>query len=118
MQQLLWLETLLKASGGVVLLLLPLTACRILGLPKPQTGLWPRLLGALLLGVAAASYAEGVGWRGIGPTGLILINLISAGAIFALLVLRRAATTGRGRLVLGALAGLLVLLSLMEIAHI
>ncbi|MCV0369335.1 MAG: ABC transporter permease [Filomicrobium sp.] len=113
-----WLETLLKATGGAVLLLLPLTACRILGLPKPQTGFWPRLLGALLLGVAAASYAEGVGWRGIGPTGLILINFISASAIFALLVLQRAAETARGRLVLSVLAGLLVLLSLLEIAHI
>lgn len=118
MQQLLWLETLLKAAGGAVLLLAPLVACRILGLPKPQTGLWPRLLGAVLIGVAAASYAEGAGWHGLGLAGSVLINLIAAGVLFALLVIGSPAPTSRGRLALAILAGLLTLLALVEIALI
>jgi hypothetical protein len=118
LQQILWLETLLKASGAFVLLLAPLSACHLLGLPKPQTALWPRLLGAVLLGLAAATYAEGIGWDGLGLVGLILVNLIAAAVILVLLVLAKAAPTARGSLTLGVLAGLLSLLSLVEIAFI
>lgn len=118
MQQLIWLETLLKASGGAVLLLAPLTACRVLGLPRPPTGLWPRLLGAVLVGVAAASYAEGAGWSGLGLAGSVLINFVAAGAIFALLVLGSPAPTRRGRIALSALAGSLAFIALVELAFI
>ncbi|MDX2289655.1 MAG: ABC transporter permease [Hyphomicrobiaceae bacterium] len=119
MQQLLWFETLLKGSAGLVLLLLPLTAAHILGLPKPHSGLWPRLLGALLLGIAAAAYIEGAASssRGLGLAGCAAINLIGAGTIISLLVLDAAAASIRGRAIMALLAGLLVLLSLFQIAH-
>ena len=39
MQQLLWIETLLKLVPGLLLALAPLTTLRILGLPRPDTGL-------------------------------------------------------------------------------
>ncbi len=120
MQQLLWVETLLKGSGGLVLLLLPLTAAHLLGLSKPPSGLWPRLLGSVLLGLAAATYIEGAtgASRGLGIAGCAAINLIAAGAILSMLVLGGAASTVRGRAILALLAGLLVLLSLFEIANV
>ncbi len=59
MQQLLWLETLLKFSAGVLLAILPMMTVRLLGLPRPDSGFWPRVCGALLIGIAAALFLEG-----------------------------------------------------------
>jgi hypothetical protein len=70
----------------------------------------------VLVGVAAASYAEGAGWHGLGLAGSVLINLIAAAVIFALLVLGNPAPTSRGRAALSALAGLLLLLAFVELA--
>jgi len=116
--QLLWLETLLRFSAGVVLLIVPLTAARVLGLPLPQALLWPRLLGALLVGMAAAIVLEGSvsGSRGLGLGGLVPINLISAAVIITLLVLQRGSQTRRGKLFLWTLAVVLVILGAFEIA--
>ena len=52
MQQLLWFEVILKASAGLTLLLIPLTAIAVSGMQKPETGFWPRLLGAVVLAIA------------------------------------------------------------------
>ena len=116
-QQLLWLETLLRFSAGAVLLVLPVTAARILGLPIPQALLWPRLLGALLVGMSAATLLEGSGSTasGLGPGGLVLINLVTAGILIALLVLERACQTRRGKIFLWALAIVLIGLGILEI---
>lgn len=118
LHQLLWLETLLKLAGGLVLIIAPNAAARVLGLPSARPSLWPRLLGAVLIGLAAATYIEGAlpGSRGLGLGGAIAINLASAAMIFSLVVLNRGVETGRGRVALSLLAGLLVLLSLFEIA--
>ncbi len=116
--QLLWLETLLRLSSGLVLLIMPTTTARVLGLPLPQALLWPRLLGALLIGMAAATLLEGsvAGSRGLGLGGLVVINLIGAAVIIALLVLERGSQTRRGKLFLWALALGLVALGVLEIA--
>ena len=118
-QQLLWIETLLKLTGGLVLMLLPLTTIRVLGLQRTDGGFWPRLLGAVLLGLAAASYVEGAtpGSRGLGLAGSVLINLSGAGMLIVLLALDRASPSSRGRLLLWIVAVLLVALSFVEIAH-
>lgn len=118
LQQILWLETLLKACAAIVLLLAPLSASHVLGLPRPGTALWSRLLGAVLLGIAAATYAEAAGWDGLGLVGLVLINLIAAALIAGLLILAKAAPTRRGRILLGLLAAQLAIFSLVEIAFI
>jgi len=119
-EQLLFLELLLKLSGGLILLLVPLTACRVFGLPKPQSGLWPRLLGCVLVGIAGALYVEGAvdGVRGLGLGGLIAINLIAAMSIFGILIINSAGQNQVGRFILAVLAALLVLLSLIELAYL
>ena len=116
-QQLLWIELLLKGSAGPGLLIVPLTVSRLLGLPVPGSGFWPRLAGALLLGLAAAILVEGRGGRGLGLAGLMVINVVAAGALACLLVLRGAATTGRGKMGLWVLAVTLLLLALLELPH-
>jgi hypothetical protein len=75
-QQLLWLETLLKFVPGLLLALAPLTTLRVLGLPRPETGFWPRLCGALLIGIAGALFLEGTSrGHGLSLAGCIVINL-------------------------------------------
>ena len=101
MQQILWFEVLLKAAAGLALVLLPLTAIRTVGMQKPETGFWPRLLGAVVLGIAGGvfvtlQYPQAHG--GIGPAGLIPINLGGGGAMIGHLILGNAAPTRRGRL--------------------
>lgn len=118
-QQLLWIDTLLKLSGGLILALAPLTISRALGLPTGESGFWPRLLGAVLIAIAGAIYVEGKGGgpRGLGLGGLVVINLLSATWLMALLVMRAAAQTVRGKLILWLLAAVLIVLSLFELAQ-
>lgn len=120
-QQLLWIEIILKAAAGLTLVLVPLTAIRIVGMQRPETGFWPRLLGAVVLGIAAGvfmtlQYPDVRG--GIGPAGLIPINLFGAGAMIAPLILGTAAPTKRGKAFILANAVVLVTLAFLEIAHI
>ncbi len=121
MQQLLWIEIFLKAAAGVTLVLIPLSAIRITGLQRPETGFWPRLLGAVVLGVAAAiliSLHFPNAHGGLGPAGLIPINLAGAGAMIAALIMGAAAPTRRGKLFIAANAAVLLALAFTEISHI
>ena len=118
-QQLLYIETILKLSGGVVLLLLPLTACSVFGLPKPQTGLWPRLLGTVLIGIAGATYVEGATTvRGLGMAGCLIINMVAVASILTLLTFGAAGSSRRARGVLALLAVALLFLSFLELGQI
>ncbi len=116
--QLLWLEVVLKLSAGVVLLVAPAATAAVLGLPRPGSGFWPRLLGAVLVGLAAASALYGflLPGRGLSLAGSLAVNLASAALLFATLMLGPPPSR-RGRAVLWLLTGLLLLLSLFEIAH-
>lgn len=119
MHQLLWLETVLKLAGGLALLLAPLTLIRVLGLPAAASAYWPRMLGAVLVGIAAAAFIEGAwsGSRGLGLAGLVLINLAGAAGIATMALFGGGAPTRRGRFFLGSVALLLFVLALVEIAY-
>lgn len=121
MQQLLWFEVVVKGAAGLTLLLVPLTAIRITGMHRPETGFWPRLAGGLLLGIAGATYvtlqfpdARG----GLGPAGLIPINLAAASAMVAPLIMGTAAPSRRGKAFTLVNALVLLTLAFLEIAHI
>lgn len=120
MHQLLWIETLLKVAGGVLLALAPLTTIKLLGLPTPATAFWPRILGGVLIGIGAAAYIEGAwdGARGLDVAGLIVINVSSAAILAITLIFGGGAQTRRGTAVLWSLIVLLVVLVLFEIAHV
>lgn len=119
LQQLLWSEVILKGVAGIVLALLPGYASAITGLPNSTGGFWPRMVGALLLGIAGALLLQGTfpNIRTITPAGLIALNLAGAGMLVTLLVLGKASLTRRGRIALWALTAALALLSLIEIAY-
>jgi hypothetical protein len=118
-QQLLWFETLLKLAGGAALVLAPLVTIKLLGLPPATNGFWPRLLGAVLIGLAAATFIEGAleGSRGLGLAGSIVINIASAAVIALAGLFGGGAPTRRGTFTLSALVVLLLVLALVEIAH-
>ena len=120
MQQLLWLETLLKLAGGLSLLVAPVTLSRLLGLPLPGASLWPRLLGAVLCGLAAATFIEGTrpNAGSLGLVGCIAINLTAAALLAVVTGLGMGAETRRGRVVLWGLVALLIILVLFEIAAV
>ena len=119
MQQLLWLEILLKLAAGTALMLLPLATIKVLGLAPSPTGFWPRVVGALLIGISAALFVEGAweGSRGLGLAGLIIINLLSAAVVALAALFGGGAPTRRGSFVLWVLVVLLFVLALFEIAH-
>lgn len=120
MQQILWVEIILKTVAGGLLFLAPLTTATLLGLERPNTGFWPRVLGAVSLGIAAGIWiglqvptARGA----IGPAGLIALNFATAAALIAPLILGTAAPSRRGKLVVVIAAILLLALAFLEIAH-
>lgn len=117
MQQLLWLETLLKFFPGVMLALAPMTTLRALGLPRPDNGFWPRICGALLIGIAAALFLEGTSaGHGLGLAGVVIVNLCGIALLATMLVLERGPTSRRGRIAVWLTVCALVIFSVVEIA--
>lgn len=117
MQQLLWLETLIKFFPGLFLTLAPATTLRLLGLPRSDSAFWPRICGVLLVGVAAAVFLEGMSiGHGLGAAGLVVINLCGASVLATMLVLERGPASVRGRVAVWLAVCLLVTMSLIEIA--
>ena len=119
MQQILWLDVMLKAAVGGVLLVAPLMTCSLAGLERPATPFWPRLVGGLVLGIAGAAFvalrlpdARG----GLGAAGLIAINLGTAAAILVPLILGSAAPTRRGQVIVVVNLMVLLVLAFAEIA--
>ena len=117
LQQLLWLEILLKASVGLSLLLAPRTLAKMLGLPSADEPFWPRLLGGTLIGLATAILVElrlqpG---RSLGLTGIVAINLCVAVVLGGLVILGKAGSTRRGRASVGLAAVVLTLIALVAI---
>jgi len=75
-QQLLWIEACLKLAGGLALVTAPRGLARLRGLPSADDRFWPRLLGGVLIGLAAASLIEGrrPGAGGLGVAGSIAVT--------------------------------------------
>ena len=120
MQQLLTVEFLLKLAAGLMLVLAPLGVIKLLGLPRAETGFWPRLLGALLIGLAGALYVEGraPGSHGLGLTGCVIVNFFAVSMLGGMLALEAGPPSARGRAVVWAIVVLLVCLSVLEIINL
>lgn len=110
---------MLKLSAGLPLAILPMTTLRLLGLPRPDTGFWPRVCGALLVGIAAALFLEGTSTgHGLGLAGVVVINLCGVALLATMLVLERGPQSVRGRTAVWLTVCVLVTLSAFEIAVI
>jgi len=122
--QLLWLETLLKGSIGLIMMVAPITAAKIAGLPHNNSAFWARLFGASLIGIAAAFAIEGyaqvnaaITARGLGLGGAVVINLITILSLLGTLIFKGVASR-RGLLLIWLLTALLAFLMLLEIANL
>jgi hypothetical protein len=117
--QLLWIEVVAEASFGLLLLALPGLLIKILGLPEAGTSFWPRLLGGLLAGAAAATLLGLAGWSktGLGLGGHVAINVILSLTMLSTLMLGPGPSTRRGRVGLWVVALALLALAFVEIAH-
>lgn len=120
MQQLLWIETLLKLSAGLVLVVAPQTVIKVFGLPRSEASFWPRLLGALLIGIAGALFVEGSqrGSLGLGLGGSVVVNLTGALMMGIMIAADAGPPSTRGRVLVGVLIAVLLLLSAIEMALI
>ena len=119
-QQLLWLEIILKGGTGLALLLAPSPLARLIGLPPVGAPFWPRALGSVLVGLAiAAAFGVGLGrTNGLGLAGAAVVNVAAAVFIVAELTIGAPGLARRGRLFLWLLVGVLAILSLVELAWI
>lgn len=115
--QILWLEIVLKLGIGLILLAAPRTLAKVLGLPVAEDAFWPRLVGAMLIGLAAAMIVELRLQPGhaLGLSGIAAIDLAVGATLWAMLILGRAGSTKRGRLAIGTAAFVLTLLALVSI---
>ncbi len=120
MQSILLFDLLLKLSLGLVLIIAPILSCRILGLPTPNAGFWPRVLGAVLIGHAGGLFLEGAvpNVHGLGLGGSLIVNLAMAAMIAAQIVLKAAGTTRRGHAFLWLLVATLIFISFAELAFV
>lgn len=120
MQQLLWIEVVVKGTLGLALLLTPLVLLTLAGIQKPDSGFWPRVAGAFMLAIAASvwigmQYPDARG--SVGPAALVVINLMMTTLLVATLVLGIAAPARRGKLILAITAAGLGAFAFLEIAH-
>lgn len=120
MQQLLWIETLLKLCAGLLLALMPRTTIKLFGLTAAEAGFWPRLLGAVLIGMAGALYLEG-GWpgsTGLGLGGCVIVNLSAVSMMIGLLVLEAGPPSARGRAAMWGVVIILLGLTILEVVNL
>ena len=112
-------DALINLFLGLLLVSFPTRAVEVFGIPQTDDRFYPTVLGAVLLGIAAALWIEhrrkpGRA-AGLGLAGATSINLIGAVAIIGWLVSGRLAIPAHGRVVLWIVAIGLVVISLAEV---
>ena len=118
------LELLFHAQLALLLLGMPQFVIKVIGWPPVETTFWPRLVGAILAGIALATLTTLAGWTkdgvgsGIGLAAEIVINLTVAFVLLSILSLGPVHPTKRGAIFTGCLAIALVVLALVEVAYL
>lgn len=120
-------STLLVIDGvanvifGVVLLCFPRQLLALLGLPLPDPLFYASVLGAVLAGIGIAllieRYRDRFGITGLGLGGAIVINTLAALAVAGWLVFADLAIPRHGRILLWAVAAVVLGIGLLEIVH-
>lgn len=85
---------------GLILVLAPAGAIRILGLPNAGTYFYTTVLGSVLIGIGIALLLSLKSFAGLGLLGAIVINLCGAAAAAVWLLLAPSWVSDRGRAVL------------------
>ncbi len=110
-------DILAKAALGAALLAVPRVTLIVAGLPRGDQFLLARILGSVLLGIAGAALLQLDRHTpiGLGAHGLAAINLTCAVALISILILPNPFNALRGRLLLWALALVMVILGVSQI---
>jgi hypothetical protein len=99
----------------------PKSVVAFLGVPESSTKFYPSILGAVLIGIAVALVIEyfrkPTRPAGLGLFGAIAINLCGAVFLMGWLVWGEMKIPLRGRVFLWAIAGVLVVISAIEMAR-
>ncbi len=115
-----WSDAGLRLTLGALLVFAPRLVISALGLPKAAETFWPRLLGTVLLALAAGAIVE-VRWPGKGgPSlgGLVAINVATSFALATGLVVGELEIPKRGRLLMWLAVILSAFLALTQLAWI
>jgi hypothetical protein len=113
--------TLLFADGlinlvlGLLLLIFPDRLVQVLGVPPSDLAFYPKILGAVLIGIGLALFFEiTTPGSGLGLWGAIAINICGGVILGALLLFGGLSLAVRGYIFLWLLVGILVGISFLE----
>jgi hypothetical protein len=119
-RNLLAIDAVINLVLGGVLLCLPASSVRFLGLPSTSTYFYASILGAVLFGIGVALAVELFGAvqgiRGLGLGGAITINLCGGGVLVFWLVFVPLDIPTRGFIVLWSIAILVLGIGVVELA--
>ena len=105
---------------GVLLMLFPIGIIGFLGLPETSTNFYPGILGAVLFGIGLALLSELVGYskgfRGLGPGGAILINLVGSVVLICWLLFGSLSIPLKGQIILWAVGIVVFLIGIVEMS--
>ena len=116
---LLLIDGIVNLLLGVLLLLFPLGAAQLFGVPQPNSNFYPTILGAVIFGIGIAllleSYGKPHGMHGLGIAGAIAINFCGAGVLTIWLVYDPFNLPIRGYIILWSIAILVLALGFIEL---
>ena len=116
---LLWLDALINALLGILLILFPPSLVDLLGVPPSAERFYPTILGAVFLGIAIALVLEARRAEGrlvgLGVGGAAAINLCGGLMLAGWLVSGTLDLPIRGQVILWGLVAVLVGISSLEI---
>ena len=116
----LWIDVAARLGLGALILFVPRLTIATLGLPKSADTFWPRLIGVLLLALAAGGAID-ARWPGKGGPvlgGLVALNIATAFALVTSLAVGRLDIPKRGRLGLWLAAAACGLLGFVQMAWV
>ncbi len=109
-------DALVNLVIGAILAVFPARLIGALGLPSSQATFYPRILGAVLIGVGIALLLNALptGLSGLGLAGAIAVNLSAAAMLVLMLLTGLGKIPGRGKRLLWFLVVVLIGLSAFE----
>lgn len=117
---LLIIDGIVNLALGILLLIFPRGIMSALEAPASTSKFYPSILGAVLFGIGLAllleHYGSDRGIRGLGLGGAIVINICGAGTLAFWLLSGKLQIPTRGNIVLWTIAGIVLLIGLVEIA--
>lgn len=116
---LLFIDSVVNAAIGVILLCYPLGIGDFLDLPKSNNNFYPVILGAVILGIGIALFIERKyyerGIRGLGIEGAITINILASSVLIIFLIFSNLNISVLGSIILWFIGILVFIIGVLEI---